>query len=292
MLRRHNLVRTVQATAAIEGNTLSLDQVTAVLEGKRVRGSAREVREITNALAAYEMVPQFDPLSQADLLRGHASLMIGLVEDAGHYRRGDVGVVTGPRVTHVAPPAKRVPLLMTDLFAFLAKDHDTPALVKACVFHYELEFIHPFSDGNGRAGRLWQHALLYRHSHVFAHVPAESLIKNQQHLYYDALSRSDKAGDATPFITFMLAVIEESLTEFVKEVRPSHLDATARLDAAFARFGSTPFSRKNYLALHKSIGPATASRDLRAGVEAGTLRVRGDKATARYHFAARRKPRS
>jgi len=287
-LRRHNLVRTVQATAAVEGNTLSIEQVTAVLEGKRVRGPVREVREITNALTAYAMVPKFDPHSQADLLRAHAALMAGLMEDAGRYRRRDVGIVTGPRVTHVAPPAKRVPLLMTNLFTFLAKDRDTPTLVKACVFHYELEFIHPFGDGNGRAGRLWQHALLYGHSEVFAHVPAESLIKKRQNQYYAALSQSDKAGDATPFIVFMLGVIEESLREFVGEFRPLRLDVSARLDAAAAHFERRSFSRKEYLALHKGIAPATASRDLRAGVDEGRLHVRGDKATARYSFAPRR----
>jgi Fic family protein len=290
-LRRHNLIRTVQATAAIEGNTLSLDQVTAVLDGKRVRGPAREVREVKNALVAYEMVPQLDPRSPRDLLRAHGVLMAGLVEDAGRYRRGDVGILTGARVTHVAPPAKRVPLLMTDLFQFLAKDGDTPTLVKACVFHYELEFIHPFSDGNGRVGRLWQHALLHAHSDVFAHVPTESLIKTRQHAYYGALSRSDKAGDATPFIAFMLNVLEDSLTEFVAEFRPARSDVTTRLAAAAVNFGSASFSRKDYLALHKGVSQATASRDLRAGVDQGALHVRGDKATTRYAFVERRKPR-
>jgi Fic family protein len=283
-LRRQNLIRTVQATAAIEGNTLSLDQVTAVLEGKRIRGASREVREITNAVEAYRLVPEFNPHSERHLLRAHGVLMAGLVDDAGRYRRGNVGVITGARVTHVAPPAKRVPTLMQDLFAFTAKAKDVPTLVKACVFHDELEFIHPFTDGNGRVGRLWQHAILYAHSDVFAHVPAESLIKTRQHAYYDALSRSDKAGDATSFIEFMLGVLEDSLTEFVAAFRPVRSDVTARLQAAASRFGPASFSRKDYLALHKGISPATASRDLRAGVEQGILRMRGEKATARYRF--------
>jgi Fic family protein len=286
-LRRHNLIRTVQATAAIEGNTLSLDQVTAVLEGKRVRGASRELREITNAVEAYRLVAQFNAHSERDLLRAHGVLMAGLVDDAGRYRRGNVGVITGAHVTHVAPPAKRVPTLMEDLFTFTAKARAVPALVKACVFHYELEFIHPFTDGNGRVGRLWQHALLCAHSDIFAHVPAESIIKTRQHAYYDALSRSDKAGDATAFIEFMLDVLEDSLTEFVAEFRPARSDATARLQASSSHFGRRWFSRKDYLALHKGISQATASRDLRAGVDQGILRVRGEKATARYAFVGR-----
>jgi Fic family protein len=291
-LRRLNRIRTVQATTAIEGNTLSLEQVTAVLEGKRVRGPAREILEVKNALAAYELVPRLDPRSQADLLRAHAVLMAGLASDAGRYRRGNVGVLAGSRVTHVAPQAKRVRALMDDLFAFIASDRETPALVTACVFHYELEFIHPFSDGNGRVGRLWQHALLCAHSPVFAHVPAESMIKAQQRSYYDALARSDKAGDATAFVVFMLEQLETSLLRFVEEFRPSRSDARARLTAAAAHFATRTFSRRDYLALHRGISQATASRDLRAGVVSGQLQVRGDKAMARYVFNASRRTRS
>ena len=149
-LRRQNRIRTIQATTAIEGNTLDLEQVTALLEGKRVSGSAPEIAEVRNAIAAYELVARLDPRTEKDLLRAHAALMAGLQDDAGRYRSGNVGVITGSRVTHVAPQAKRVPALMKDLFAFLRNERDTPALVTACVFHYELEFIHPFSDGNGR----------------------------------------------------------------------------------------------------------------------------------------------
>jgi Fic family protein len=287
-LRRSNLVRTVQATAAIEGNTLSLDQVTAVLEGRHVRGPRLEIREIRNAVAAYELVPQLDPHQARDFLRAHGVLMAGLVEDAGRYRRGNVGVLSGTRVAHVAPPAKRVPLLMANLFTFITKN-DAPPLIKACVFHYEVEFIHPFSDGNGRIGRLWQHALLCAHSAVFAHVPAESLIKVRQGAYYAALSRSDKAGDATPFISFMLAVLEDSVTEFVAGFRPARADAATRLATAAAYFGVESFSRKDYLALHKDIAQATASRDLRVGVDQGKLSIQGDKATARYVFVGRRR---
>lgn len=283
-LRRQNQIRTVHATTAIEGNTLGLDQVTAVLEGRRVRGPAHEVREVKNALAAYEAVPTYHPHVEKDLLRAHRLLMAGLASDAGRYRRGDVGVMQGSRVAHVAPPAGRVPALMAELFAFLKSDRESPPLVKACVFHYELEFIHPFSDGNGRAGRLWQHVLLCAHSPVFASVPAETLIRAHQAEYYDVLAQCDRAGDATAFVAFMLGRIDGALGVFVDEFRPVRGDFVSRLEAAATHFGSAHFSRKGYMQLHKSLSPATASRDLRQGVEAGLLRVRGDRRTALYTF--------
>src|SRR6185436_9212078 len=194
-LRRKNRIRTVQATTAIEGNSHSLDQVTEILEGKRVRGPSREIIEVENALAAYESIGRLDPRTEKDFLRAHAVLMRGLLADAGRYRRGNVGVLQGSRVAHVAPQAKRVPALMDELFQFVVQADNTPPLVEACVVHYEIEFIHPFSDGNGRIGRLWQHALACAYSEVFAHVPTESLIKANQRAYYDALSWSDRAGD-------------------------------------------------------------------------------------------------
>jgi len=291
-LRRKNRIRTVQATTAIEGNTLPLEQVTALLEGKRVRGPAREVAEVENAIAAYALVPTLDPFAERDLLRAHATLLQGLADDAGRYRRGNVGVVTGSRVTHIAPPARRVPALMRELFRFARRERSTPALVKACVLHYELEFIHPFSDGNGRLGRLWQHALLCQHAPVFANVPVESVIKQRQEEYYAALARSDRAGDATDFVRFMLQVLHAALEGFLREYRPMRLDATARLDQAARHFGKRRFSRKDYLELHPTLSAPTASRDLRTGVELALLRIEGDKRTARYAFRSAPRARS
>lgn len=283
-LRRQNRVRTVQGTAAIEGNTLSEAQVTDVLDGKRVRGPAREIAEIKNAIAAYDLAASFKPGAERDLLRAHGALMAGLAPDAGRYRKGNVGVVAGSRVAHVAPKAARVPALMNDVLAFAGNEQSAPTLVRACVVHYEIEFIHPFSDGNGRIGRLWQHVMLRTHSPVFEHLPTESLIKAHQADYYDALARSDRAGSAGPFLLFMLEQISESLQQWLEAFRPSRPDAASRLAAAASHFGRKPFSRKDYLALHKSISAPTASRDLRAGVERGELRMQGEKATARYVF--------
>jgi Fic family protein len=239
---------------------------------------------VKNALAAYELLEKLNPRSERDLLRAHATLMAGLTEDAGRYRRGGVGILTGSRITHVAPSAKRVAALMYDLFEFLASTDTTSPIIKACVFHYELEFIHPFSDGNGRAGRLWQTAILLAHSKVFAHVPTESLIKARQAAYYEALARSDKAGNANAFIAFMLAQIRESLEASCAELRPVRATREDRLGAAAKHFGKRTFSRKDYLALHPGISQPTASRDLRDGVEGGVLRAQGEKALTRYAF--------
>jgi Fic family protein len=290
LLRRENRIRTVHATTAIEGNTLSMEQVTAIFDGKRVRGPRREVAEVTNAIAAYEAVQQFDPTLQKDLLRAHGLLMRDLAEDAGRYRRGNVGVMVGSRVAHMAPPAKRVAALMDNLFDFLKRDATTPALVKACVFHYELEFIHPFSDGNGRAGRLWQHTIACAYSPVFVHAPIESLIKARQQAYYDALACADKAADSTSFVVFMLELMLAALARMVDGARSTRESPRDRLLVAVDRFGRETFSRAQYLKLHPRISGATASRDLRMGVEQGLLRKSGDKATTRY-MATRQRAR-
>jgi cell filamentation protein, protein adenylyltransferase len=286
-LRRENRIRTIQGTVAIEGNSLSTEQITAILEHKRVIGPRSEITEVENAIAAYDLVPELNPFSSKDLLRAHGVMMKNLVADAGRFRRKNVGVIHGSRVGHVAPPAHRVAGLMQELFRFLKRD-ETTMIVKACVFHYELEFIHPFSDGNGRLGRLWQHALLLSHSPVFAHVPTESLIKQRQAQYYTALGDSDRVGDSTEFLQFSLEAIRESLSDFIGAFRPIRPTATERLNQAASHFAMRTFSRKDYLALHAGISTATASRDLQNGVREKRLQIDGSKATARYRFARRR----
>jgi Fic family protein len=287
-LRRGNRVRTVQASVAIEGNTLSLEQVTDVLDGKRVVGAADEIREVKNAVKAYQLAPKLDATSTRDFLKAHGTMMAGLARDAGRWRAGDVGVMWGSKVGHVAPRAGRVPELMASFFEYLREDVETPAFVKACVAHYEIEFIHPFTDGNGRMGRLWQHVVLLGESPVFALVPVESIIKERQQAYYEALARSDRAGDSTVFVEFALGAMKAALEELVGQLRPRAPDLAQRLAAAQAHFGRRWFSRREYLALHRGIQTATASRDLRAATEGGSLGREGDKATARYRFV--RKP--
>lgn len=182
-LRRVNRIRTIRGSLGIEGNGLDEAQITAILDGKQVIAPPREIQEVRNALAAYERFGLWKPEAEQDLLEAHRILMSGLVEEVGQYRSGDVGVVEGSRVIHVAPPAQRVPALMDSLFHWLAASDAHPCIVSS-LFHYEFEFIHRFADGNGRMGRLWQSLILSRWKPVLADPPAESLIFEHQGAYY------------------------------------------------------------------------------------------------------------
>jgi Fic family protein len=283
-LRRRNQIRTVHATLAIEGAGLDEPLVTAILEGKRVLGGRTEIREVRNAAAAYEQARHLDPASVKDLLAAHGTLMGGLVPDAGRLRKGGVGVVQGSRVAHVAPPASQVHRLVEELLGWVGADRETPLILKAAIVHYELEFIHPFSDGNGRLGRLWEHRLLLDVHPVFEHVPVESIVRARQAAYYAALGAADKIGEAAPFVEFSLGAMRDAMSEFLSELRPEPATAETRLERARAHFGERDFSRAEYAKLHPTISAPTASRDLRAGVESRALRKSGDKATARYVF--------
>ena len=189
-----------------------LEQVTAVIEGKRVLGKPSEIQEVKNAFAAYEAMAGWKPSSVKDLLAAHRILMEGLVDDAGRFRSRAVGIAQGGRVVHLAPPADRVAGLMKDLLGWL-KRTDAHPLVASCVFHYELEFIHPFADGNGRMGRLWQTLILSHWNPLFAFLPVESVIRDRQADYYRVLGACDKAGNSTAFIEFLLAALLTALRE-------------------------------------------------------------------------------
>jgi len=261
-LRRSNRIRTIQASLAIENNTLSVEQVTAVLAGKRVLGLPREIQEVRNAFAAYEKLNRWQPSSVDDLLAAHGDLMTGLLDGAGQFRTGKVGIYRGETLVHMAPPAKRMPSLMRDLLDWLARG-EVPPLVASCVFHYEFEFIHPFADGNGRMGRLWQTLILSRWKPLLAYLPVETVIREQQVAYYQALAESDGAAEATPFVAFMLQALLTAMGEvaLTDQVSDQATDQVKRLLAAFrdakalkaaelmARLGlqHRPTFRNNYL---------------------------------------------
>lgn len=213
-LRRDNRIKTIHSSLAIENNSLSLAQVTDIINGKRVLGAEREIREVRNACEAYNIMPALDPFKIKDMLRAHRVLMAGLAPDAGCFRSGGVGIFAGKRLVHAAPPAKLVPKLAGDLVQW-AKTSGAHPLITACVFHYEFEFIHPFSDGNGRMGRMWQTLLLSRWKPVFAWLPAETLVRKRQREYYGVLAASDAASDSTAFVEYMLRVISDALDEFL-----------------------------------------------------------------------------
>lgn len=282
-LRKANRVRTIQGSLAIEGNTLDLDQVTALLEGKHVIGRKEEIQEALNAIATYDLMAKFDPFSPESLLEAHQTMMDQLIPDPGKWRTRNVGILKGSKVSHIAPKADRVPHLMDDLFRFLRTNGYNP-LIRSCVFHYELEFIHPFQDGNGRIGRFWQTLLLYHYHPAFEFIPIESLIREHQQEYYAALEASDRSGDSTAFVHFSLGIILQSLEDFVSSFSPKPLSATERLSRAKEHFVHREFSRKLYLELYKAISTATASRDLKQAVEAGILSRSGEKSLTLYRF--------
>ena len=212
MLRKENQIKTIHSSLAIEHNSLSLQQVTDVINGKHVLGAPNEIQEVKNAVQAYQLMQSLDAFQEKDLLRAHGLMMADLVDNAGRYRKGGIGVFAGEQCIHMAPPADNVPFLMADLFEWISTT-DTHPLVSSCVFHYEFEFIHPFMDGNGRMGRYWQTMLLSRWKGIFAWLPVETIVKQHQQDYYDAIAQSDSQGNSTIFITFMLRCILQTIKE-------------------------------------------------------------------------------
>lgn len=215
-LRRTNKINSIYSSLAIENNTLTKNQVKDLINGKLVLGPKRDILEVQNAIKVYDSILDINPNNESDLLKYQGIMMQSLVEDAGMYRLGQEGVFDGDRVIHLAPPAKRVPLLMSDLFDYV-NNYDENILIKSSVFHYEFEFIHPFSDGNGRMGRLWQTRLLATEENLFAFLPIESIIKERQQEYYDALALSTKDGTSNVFIEFMLDAILETVSRILEE---------------------------------------------------------------------------
>ncbi len=218
-LRRINRIKSIHSSLAIENNTLSLEQVTDVIEGKRVLAPKDDISAVRNAHSVYALLPELNPYSLSDLLKAHALMMKDLVEEAGHLRTAPVGVINEQgKVIHVAPPHSMVHELVAELFHWL-NTSKTHILIKSCVFHYEFEFIHPFLDGNGRMGRLWQTALLAKWKPIFEWIPIESLIKDHQEEYYRAISLSTSEGKSDRFILFMLDMIKAAIEGIVSDTR-------------------------------------------------------------------------
>ena len=213
-LRKENRIKTIHSSLAIENNSLSLKQITAIIEGKHVLGNPNEIKEVKNSIQAYDLLLSLNPYNEKDLLKAHKLMMQDLVERNGKYRTDGVGIFDGAKVVHLAPPADRVPELMFDLFKWL-KESDVHPLIKSCVFHYEFEFIHPFQDGNGRMGRLWQTVIWKEWKEIFAWLPVETLIKENQKEYYNVLGASDSDANSTKFIEFMLALILNTIEEII-----------------------------------------------------------------------------
>ena len=219
VLHRELRIRTIRSSLMIEGNTLSEEAVTAIMDGKRVLGPAKDILEVENAKRAYDLLDSLDPHSLEDLLQAHRVMMDKLVEHAGCFRTKNVGVFDGDTLIHAGTPASYVPQVMSDLFEWLGTTNLHP-LLASCIFHYEFEFIHPFADGNGRTGRLWHTLLLSRWRPALAWLPIESVIRERQQRYYRALAESNAAGSSERFVTFMLQVIRDALLPFARQDAP------------------------------------------------------------------------
>jgi Fic family protein len=286
-LRKRNKIKTIHSSLSIEGNTLTEEQITAILENKRVIGPKEDILEVKNAIQVYDTIGEFKPTSKKSLLAAHKMLMTGLIEKPGCFRTGNVGIVQGSKIAHLAPPAEKLDYLMDQLFDYLINTDDLP-IIKSCVFHYELEFIHPFFDGNGRMGRLWQSVLLLNENRIFEYLPFETLISKTQSEYYEVLSKCDKSGKSTLFIEYILKLIDEALTDLLNySVEP--LSQDDRL-SYFISLGINEFTRKKYMETFKTISTATASRDLKMGVKNGLFIKRGDKINTLYTLNKKQKP--
>lgn len=222
LLRKINRIKTIQGSLAIEGNTLSESQITDIIEGKHIIAPLREIQEVKNAIQTYNLYNKLNPFSVNDLLKAHGTMMMALTDDAGRFRKGGVGVFAGSQLIHMAPPADRVPNLIVDLFEWLNKSEDH-LLIKSSVFHYEFEFIHPFSDGNGRMGRLWQSLILGKLHPIFEHLPVENMVFANQQGYYHAINQSSTIANSSPFIEFMLNEILQTLKKRQGEVIPGNV---------------------------------------------------------------------
>ncbi len=286
-LRKQNRIKTIKSTLAIEGHTFTFEQVTAILEKKKVLGPKKEILEVQNAIALYEQIDTFKSVREKDLLDGHKILMNGLIKDAGKYRSKNVGIIEGSKVKHLAPKPNLVPEHMKNLFAWIKKEIELHPLILSSIVHYEIEFIHPFEDGNGRMGRFWQALILKKYDNFFRYVPIESLIEKHQTNYYKALEKSDGSGESTPFIEFILRIIKLSLEEISSEIIGITHTSNDRLEKAQQHFKVESFSRKNYMELFKNISSATASRDLKDATDKKLLKQSGNHNQTKYYFKTR-----
>jgi len=281
-LRKANRIKTIHGSLAIEGNTLSESQITAILEGKRIVAPIREIQEVKNAIETYDLYSSLNPYSIKDLLKAHGIMMAALIDAPGRFRSSGVGVVAGTQVIHMAPPAERVPKLMADLFDWLkqAKDH---LLIRSCVFHYEFEFIHPFTDGNGRMGRLWQSLLLGQLHPVFQYLPVENMVYTNQQGYYQAINLSTKKTDSGIFVDFML---EEILSTLKRHLDISDVGVNVGVNVGvkiLEYIRLHPGCRTNVIAEAIDTSTRTVERHIRQLRTQGKIEFRGVPKTGGYY---------
>jgi Fic family protein len=279
LLRKINRIKTIHGSLAIEGNTIPENLITEIIEGRHVAAPPREIQEVKNAIKTYDAFSSLDPYNLKDLLKAHALMMDALIDDAGHFRSGGAGVFAGNKAIHVAPAADRVSSLMNDLFDWLKKSDDH-LLIKSSVFHYEFEFIHPFIDGNGRLGRLWQSIILSKLHPIFEYLPVENMVFQNQQKYYDAISQSTKASDCGFFIEFMLAAILSTLRKRQGEPIREDLRDTANdtVNGIVNLLKTNPNITLDELAIKLNKSRRTITRNIKKLQEDGIIsRIGSDK---------------
>jgi len=241
-LRKTNKINSIYSSLAIENNALSKEQVRDIIDGKLVIGPQKDITEVKNAIKVYDDILEINPFDLNDLLKYHNIMMQSLIHDAGQFRKGEEGVYDGDHVIFMAPPAKMVPQLMHNLFEYINHDNEN-LLIKSCVFHYEFEFIHPFSDGNGRMGRLFQTCLLAQEDELFAFLPIESIIKEKQAEYYKVIGLSHQDGQSNTFIEFMLKAILETIERTSKDSNKQYLYLSSQVKKLIERMeNGIPYS--------------------------------------------------
>ena len=279
-LRKINKMKSIHGSLAIEGNSLSEDEVSSIIEGKTVIAPLKEIQEVKNAIKTYENFSSFNPFSKKDLLKAHEIMTMGLVEHNGKFRKGGIVVAGKEGIAHIAPPADRVPFLIDDLFEWLEKSEDH-ILIKSSVFHYEFEFIHPFEDGNGRMGRFWQSRLLAEWNQVFEFLPIENMIWENQSEYYKAIQKSTDSNDSGIFVEFMLSIILKSLQQHSNN-EPINEPINKPINLIISLLKENPSYTKEELAKKIGKSRATVTRILSKLVDEGKIKRVGSNKTGHW----------
>ena len=289
ILRRENRIKTIYSSLAIEQNTLTLEQITDIIAGKRILAPPKDIKEVKNAYEIYEKLDTLNPYSIKDLLKAHKIMTLELIGESGCFRSKNVGVYQGSKLIHTGTPPQYIPELMKQLFLWLKKS-EVHSLIKSCVFHYEFEFIHPFQDGNGRIGRLWHTLILAKWKGFFAWLPIETLIHKKQQKYYEAINVSNNLGESTPFILFSLKIIKEALLELQKDNREMTDKTTDKIsDKEIERlkilekyFKENKFINNKEVQKLLNISDSTAKRFLNKLVKNNILEAIGENKGRRY----------
>lgn len=289
VLRRENRIKTIYSSLAIEQNTLTFEQVTDLINGKRVLAPPKDIKEVKNAYEIYEKLDLLNPYSIKDLLKAHKIMTSELINESGKFRTKGAGVYQGKQLIHAGTPPQYIPEVIKQLFLWL-KNSEVHPLIKACVFHYEFEFIHPFQDGNGRMGRLWHTLILSKWKEFFAWLPIETLIQKKQKEYYKAINLSNNIGESTPFITFILEVIKETLEELQKnDKKMTDIMADKMTDKEMERLERLEvyFDKNKYIGNNEAqkilnISDSTARRFLNKLVKIGILEAVGERKGRKY----------